>query len=93
LKVLQNDFYGKNMIDDEEKDSIRSALQNSRRQGLAIFVEEFMDLLAQEGFSFSDLLEALASWSFRRELKPNSVIKHLEDASLEIYRSQHGINQ
>jgi hypothetical protein len=81
------------MIDDEEKDSIRNALQNSRREGLAIFLEEFMGLLAQEGFSFPDLLEALASWSFRRRLKPNSVIKHLEDASLEIYHSQHGINQ
>lgn len=81
------------MIDDEEKDSIRNALQNSRREGLAIFLEEFMGLLDQEGFSFPDLLEALASWSFRRKFKPNSVIKHLEDASLEIYRSQHGINQ
>ncbi len=81
------------MIDDEEKELIRSALRNFRREGLTIFLEEFMELLAQEGFSFQDLLQALASWSFRSKLKPDSVTKHLEDAALEIYYSQHGINR
>jgi hypothetical protein len=76
------------MIDDEEKDLIRSALRSSRRQGLTIFVEEFMELLIKEGFSFQDLLEALASWSFRRKLNPESVVKHLENAASEMYSSQ-----
>ncbi len=76
------------LIDQEEKEPIRNVLRNSRREGLAIFLEEFMELLVQEGFSFQDLLEALASWSFRRKLNPSSVVKHLENAASEMYSTQ-----
>lgn len=77
------------MIDSEQKTHIRTALRDSRREGLIIFVEEFISLLAQEGFSFQDLLESFAAWSFRKKSNPDSVIRHLEDAASELYRSQY----
>jgi hypothetical protein len=74
------------MIDSEQKTSIRTALRDSRREGLIKFVEEFISLLEQEGYSFQDLLEALAAWMFRQRPNPEEAIKHLEDAALELHR-------
>ncbi len=75
------------MIDSEQQLHIRTALRDSRREGLIKFVGEFISLLELEGFSFQDLLEALAAWMFRQRPNPDEVIKHLEDAALELHRA------
>lgn len=75
------------MIDSEQQTHIRTALRDSRRDGLIKFVGEFITLLELEGFSFQDLLEALAAWMFRQRPNPEEVIKHLEDAAMELYRA------
>jgi len=71
-------------IDSEQQSHIRTALRDSRREGLINFVEEFITLLHQEGYSFQDLLEALAGWGYRQQLPPDEVIRHLEDAALQM---------
>ncbi|MBN3951948.1 MAG: hypothetical protein HWQ38_37980 [Nostoc sp. NMS7] len=76
------------MIDSEQQLCIRTTLRDCRREGLIKFVEEFITLLEQEGFSFQDLLEALAAWMFRQRPNPEEVIKHLEDAALELHRNR-----
>lgn len=71
------------VIHDDEKQVICDALRLSRREGLGFFVEEFVGLLAKEGFSLEDLLLAIASWLYRT--KGNvEVIKHLEDAAIKL---------
>ncbi|MBD2731819.1 hypothetical protein H6G96_37490 [Nostoc sp. FACHB-892] len=71
------------MMHDDEKNSISDALREARRDGLSVFVEEFISLLAQEKFSLADLLQAIASWLYRT--KGNvEVIKHLEDAVIKL---------
>ena len=75
------------MIYDSEQQSIRNALRDSKREGLIKFVEKFIPLLELEGFSLQDLLEALAAWMFRQRTNPDEVIKHLEDAALELRRA------
>ncbi|MCC5623552.1 hypothetical protein [Nostoc sp. CHAB 5715] len=62
-------------------------MRDSRREGLIKFFDEFITLLEQESFSFQDLLEALAAWMFRQRPNPEEVIKHLEDAALELHRA------
>ncbi|BAY80513.1 hypothetical protein NIES25_70010 (plasmid) [Nostoc linckia NIES-25] len=71
------------MIHDDEKRVIRDALRLSRREGLGFFVEEFVTVLAQEGFSLEDLLHGIASWLYRTEGSVK-VIRHLEDAATEL---------
>ncbi|MEH2177411.1 hypothetical protein [Nostoc sp.] len=73
------------MIDSEQQASIRTALRDSRREGLINFVEEFITLLAQEGYSFQDLLEALAGWGYRQQSPPDEVIRYLEDAASQLH--------
>ena len=75
------------MIDSDQQLHIRTALRDSRREGLIKFVEEFITLLELEGFSFQDLLEAFAVWMERGRPNPVEVIKHLEDAALELHRA------
>ncbi|MEH2070052.1 MAG: hypothetical protein V7K47_18135 [Nostoc sp.] len=75
------------MIDSDQKISILTALRDSRREGLINFVEEFITLLNQEGFSFGDLLEALAGWGYRQQPNPDEVIRHLEDAASQLSRA------
>jgi hypothetical protein len=75
------------MIDSEQQTHIRTALRDSRREGLIKFFDEFITLLEQEGFSFQDLLEAIAVWMFRQRPNPEQAIKHLEDAALELHRA------
>jgi len=77
------------MIDSEQKSHIRTALRDSRREGLINFVEEFITLLAQEGFSFQDLLEAIAGWGYRQQLPPDEVIRHLEDAVAILHHAKN----
>ncbi|MEH1808416.1 hypothetical protein [Nostoc sp.] len=74
------------MFDSEQQAHIRTALRDSRREGLIKFFDEFITLLEQEGFSFQDLLEAIATWMFRQRPNPEQVIKHLEDAAMELSR-------
>ncbi|MEH1808493.1 hypothetical protein [Nostoc sp.] len=76
-------------IDSEQKISIRNALRDSRREGLIKFVEEFITLLAQEGYSLQDLLEALAGWGYRQQLPFDEVIKHLEDAVAILHHAKN----
>jgi len=73
------------VIHSEQKTAIRATLQDFRQQGLKNFVEEFLVLLQQEGFSFQDLLAALASLAHEQ---PNSqlLVRFLEDAATEAQR-------
>ncbi|WP_375491131.1 hypothetical protein [uncultured Nostoc sp.] len=73
------------MIDSEQKISIRNALRDSRREGLINFVEDLIGLLDEEGFSFQDLLEALAGWGYRQQSPPDEVIRYLEDAASRLH--------
>ncbi|HYW17926.1 MAG TPA: hypothetical protein VE956_01205 [Nodularia sp. (in: cyanobacteria)] len=73
------------MIDSEQQLHIRTALRDSRREGLINFVEDLIELLHQEGYSFQDLLEALAGWGYRQQLPTDEVIRHLEDAALQLH--------
>ena len=75
------------MIDSDQQLHIRTALRDSRREGLIKFVEEFITLLELEGFSFQDLLEAFACWMDRQRPNPEEVIKHLENAAMELHRT------
>jgi hypothetical protein len=77
------------MIDSEQKISIRNALRDSRREGLINFVEDLIGLLDQEGYSFQDLLEALAGWGYRQQLPPDEVIRHLEDAVSQLHHAKN----
>ncbi len=74
------------MIYDEEQQAIRTVLRDSRIEALAIFMSDFVGLLHQEGFSFQDLLEGLAKWAYEHKTSPDSVVKHLEDAALELHK-------
>ncbi|MDZ8138224.1 MAG: hypothetical protein RM049_23440 [Nostoc sp. DedQUE04] len=74
------------MIDSEQKISIRTALRDSRREGLINFMEDLIELLHQEGYSFQDLLEALAGWVDRQQPSPDLTVKHLEEAAMELSR-------
>ncbi|WP_375495380.1 hypothetical protein [uncultured Nostoc sp.] len=74
------------MIDSEQKISIRTALRDSKREGLINFVEEFITLLDQEGYSFQDLLEAIVGYCYRLpESMPDSVTDRLEDAASQLH--------
>ena len=75
------------MFDSDQQTHIRTALRDSRREGLIKFFDEFIILLEQEGFSFQDLLEAIAIWMFRQRPNPEEVIKHLEEAAMELSRA------
>ncbi|MEH1777092.1 hypothetical protein [Nostoc sp.] len=79
------------MIDSEQKISILTALRDSRREGLINFIEDLIELLHQEGYSFQDLLEALAGWGYRQQSLAHDtiaddVIRHLEDAASQLHR-------
>ncbi|MFN6572427.1 hypothetical protein [Dendronalium sp. ChiSLP03b] len=75
------------VIDSEQQISIRTALRDSRREGLIKFVGEFIALLQEEGFSLQDLLEAIAGWMYRQQLPPAEVISHLENAASQLSRA------
>lgn len=75
------------MIHDDEKQVIGDALRQSRREGLSVFVEQFIALLAQENFSLEDLLQAIASWLHRTE-GDVEIIRHLEDAAEKLFLIQ-----
>ncbi len=70
----------------ENTEAIRHALQDCRREALTKFMGEFIFLLQQEGFSYKDLLDAIADWSNEQPGLEN-VVNHLEAAINEIYHT------
>lgn len=74
------------MIYNEESQSIRNALRDSRIEALTIFLGDFVNLLHKEGFSVEDLLDAISKWMCAHKTAPDSVVKHLEDAVMEMSR-------
>ena len=62
---------------------IRHALEDSRREGLTSFINQFMVLLVAEGYKFEDLLHALANWADEQS-GLDEVVKHLESAINEV---------
>jgi hypothetical protein len=71
-------------VDFESLAGIRHGLQDSRRQGLTLFLNEFMTVLVSEGYSFEDLLHALANWASDQP-RLDEVVGHLEKATDEIH--------
>jgi hypothetical protein len=71
-------------VDFESLAGIRHRLQDSRRQGLTLFLNEFMTVLVSEGYSFEDLLHALANWASDQP-RLDEVVGHLEKATDEIH--------
>lgn len=75
------------MFDSEQKASIVSALEDCRQQALIQFVDQFVALLEEQGYSLREFLQALASWMFTK--KPNSLtVKYLEDAAMELCKTK-----
>lgn len=71
-------------MDFESIRGIRHGLQDSRRQGLTLFLNEFMLVLMSEGYTFEDLLHALANWA-NEQPRLEEVVGHLEKATDEIH--------
>ncbi len=67
-------------MDFESLARIRDRLRDSRREGLTLFVNEFMPVLLSEGYSLEDLLHALANWTFEQPGLDKKVLFHLEKA-------------
>ena len=67
----------------EEEQSIRFALRDARWQALSDFMNDFIHLLIDEGFSFEDLLHALAHFS-DSQLQYKKATIHLEEAAKKI---------
>ncbi|MEH1828278.1 MAG: hypothetical protein V7L22_23575 [Nostoc sp.] len=74
------------MINDPEQQSIRASLRDSRKEWLINYLKEFITLLEEEGYSLQEFLEALADCLYRQQSLPDDVIRHLEDAALELHR-------
>lgn len=70
----------------EEQQSIRFALRDARWQALSDFMNDFIHLLIDEGFSFEDLLHALATYS-DSQLEYRRGTIHLEEAAKAIRAS------
>jgi hypothetical protein len=72
------------------KREIRSTLQDFRRQALSQFMNEFMQALTAEGYTFEDLLDAVTTLASEKpELE--AVVKHLENAEKEIRLQSGGL--
>ncbi|MEH1788834.1 MAG: hypothetical protein V7L23_25460 [Nostoc sp.] len=71
-------------MDFESLAGIRHGLQDCRRQGLTQFFNEFMPVLTSEGYSFEDVLHALANWAAEQP-RLEEVVGHLEKATDEIH--------
>ncbi|MHC5819377.1 MAG: hypothetical protein ACYT04_26735 [Nostoc sp.] len=71
-------------MDLESLAGIRHGLQDCRRSGLTQFFNEFMPVLISEGYSFEDVLRALANWADEQP-RLQEVVGHLEKAVNEIH--------
>lgn len=69
----------------ESLTGIRHALEDHRRKALTDFIKEFMPVLISEGYSFEDLVNALADWADEQKL--NSVVGYLEKAAQEVSKN------
>ncbi|MEH1920595.1 hypothetical protein [Nostoc sp.] len=63
-------------MDLESLAGIRHGLQDSRRDGLTEFFHEFMLVLLSEGYSFEDLLHAIANWASEQPRLDELAIPH-----------------
>ena len=64
--------------------AIKHALQDCRREALTKFMDDFIAILKQEGFSYKDLLNALADWT-NEQPGLTEAVKHLEEAASVVY--------
>ncbi|MCC5622735.1 hypothetical protein [Nostoc sp. CHAB 5715] len=71
-------------MDLESLRGIRHGLQDCCRSGLTEFFHEFMLVLLSEGYSFEDLLHAIANWASEQP-RLEEVVGHLEKATDEIH--------
>ncbi|MEH2458303.1 hypothetical protein [Nostoc sp.] len=71
-------------MDFESKRGVRNGLQDSHRDGLTEFFHEFMLILLSEGYTFEDLLHAIANWA-NEQPRLDEVVGHLEKAMDEIH--------
>lgn len=67
-------------MDTQNSTEIRHTLRAFRREALTQFINEFMIILVQEGYSFEDLLEAITNWT-NQNPKLAPAVKHLEEAA------------
>ncbi|MBN3945931.1 MAG: hypothetical protein HWQ38_05350 [Nostoc sp. NMS7] len=74
-------------MDLESIRGIRHGLEDCRREGLTKFLNEFMPVLFSQGYTFEDLLSALANWA-DEQARFERAVGHLEKAASEI----HSIN-
>jgi hypothetical protein len=70
-------------MDLESLAGIRYGLQDCRREGLTKFFNEFMPILFSQGYTFEDVLHALANWA-NEQPRLEEVVGHLEKATNEI---------
>ena len=73
-------------MDLESLKGIRHGLQDSRRNGLTQYVREFMSVLNSEGYTFEDLLHALANWASEKP-QLEEVAGHLENATQSVKKA------
>jgi hypothetical protein len=71
-------------MDFESLAGIRHGLEDCRRRGLTQFFNEFMPVLVSEGYTFEDVLHALANWASEQP-RLDEVVGHLEKATDEIH--------
>ena len=57
--------------------SVRHAIEDIKSEALEKFVAELMSELIRQGFTFADVLNALAGWSVGRV--PDEVVRKLEE--------------
>jgi|GEM_PF-6273558 len=57
--------------------SIRHLIEDIKSEAIEKFVAELMTELLRQGFTFADVLDALATWS--SELRADEVVKKLEE--------------
>jgi hypothetical protein len=65
------------------QETIQDALQECRERSLAMFVDEFMEILSQQGYSLEEFLWAMASWAYSQS-NSNETVYYIERASLTI---------
>lgn len=65
------------------QETIQDALQECRERALAMFVEEFMQILSQQGYSLEEFLWAMAGWAYSKS-NSNETVYYIERASLTI---------
>jgi hypothetical protein len=80
------------VIYNEEQESIRFALSSFRRKALTQFMGEFVQILNDEGYSFEDLLNALANYMYTSDLVEYVPILEKLIDSLQNLKNNTGAN-